>query len=168
MKKFLFIFLVVLSTVCFAKEKISEQSNTLLYKYEDWNEFYEDLVKAINNPTYRYSYLQNVISDGSVYDYYKNTDKSKWQLYSSKEIITGNMNYKFIVISPNQHVTTIWLSNRDYSYSEYRGIYLGYSSGNKTFQLETIQLAYDTQITFFDEEVPMTFTEYLEKNNQEE
>ena len=59
---------ILITTFCtsfvFSKDKISETATSLNYLYNDWKEFYTDIIESSKKDLYQYSYMRNTVSEG--------------------------------------------------------------------------------------------------------
>ena len=196
-KHFFFLaFFFILTFFSFSKEKLSEKSDTLAYKYSDWKEFYSDLIEASQKETYKYAFLRNLITDDEE-EITNGLKDNSWKLVSYKFLQERDMIYSFFVVSPNNHSTVLILSNNQVVSNHYkiadkysnasfrRNDYTSSASSEavssaskakkspkKTVSeidqndekekifLERIIFAFDEQLCFFDEDVPLKLQDF--------
>lgn len=199
MTKKIFITFLAITVMCislvFPKDKLSENATTLTYTYNDWNEFYTDLVEASKKDLYKYAFLRNVVNEKEVANILNETKDNTWNLISHKEMHGMDMIQAFYVVSPNGHPTVlVFANNSDASYYAISNklVYMSFDnmygnsgtsvkvSSTKTEQKKTlvqeftneevyqkffekIIKAFDEQLCFFDEEIPLKLSSFTKK-----
>ena len=173
-----FVLMLICISAFFSKYKIAENANSLTYSYSEWDEFYSDIVATAKNPTYKRAYLTNRIRNENL-ESILNTSKNKsWNLKSFKLLSDWEMKYIFIITSPNKHFTILTFSG---SNTGSRIVYHSSSIGeenpigreiatkrysedddknNENIFIEDIILPFDTQLSFFDEKIPLKFSDF--------
>lgn len=150
----------VFNTTAFSREKIKEDTNGIAYSYSDWKEFYEIIISFAQKGVYKHAYLLN----GNEEKLFDDTDFPKadgWQLYSAKILSEGEMTAIFVVLSPNNHTTILMFSSGyEYALSKYK-----IATKNENYLqvfLYKVESAFDEQICFFDEDVPLKLMDFNE------
>ena len=200
LKKNLIAFILI-STFCisfaFSKNKISETATSLNYSYDDWKEFYTDIIESSKKELYQYSYMRNTLSEGETKNILSFAKEKAWNLISHKEMNGRNMIQSFYVVSPNGHITVLMFANNAVTLSSYEianknsyatmsvavysdssSISSSVSQNNKDNSsqkkadaqknnddidkkfLDKVIQAFDEQLSFFDEDVPMKLSDF--------
>ena len=163
MRKIFFLFFI-LSAICnttgFSREKIKEDSNGIAYIYSDWKDFYGFLISSTKKDTYKYAYLFNG-NDGNLFGDSDFQPSEEWQLFSAKILSEGSMMEIFAVLSPNAHQTCLILSN-NFSFGDIKHHIATKNEDYIDVFLYEVESAFDEQLCFFDEDVPLKLLDFNE------
>lgn len=171
-----FVLMLICISSFFPKDKIAENADSLTYSYSEWNEFYSDIVETANNPTYNQAYLTNKISNENLENILNTSKNNSWNLKSFKLLSDWEMKYIFIIVSPNKHFTILTFTGSNtgnrifYRSSTFSGensigreiAKKRYSDDedNENIFIKDIILPFDTQLSFFDEKIPLKFSDF--------